>query len=133
MPLLASRASGGVRGGRLGRVPLLELLHDLALLGVFGRSLGGLDAGRGVPLLLPGDLVASLGVRLVPLAFLYAAAPAVYAHALTSLSGDRRSRARRPRRLPFALSYPAEKSANLTRSEERRVGKECRSRWSPYH
>ena len=25
-----------------------------------------------------------------------------------------------------ALGYP-------TRSEERRVGKECRSRWSPYH
>ena len=24
-------------------------------------------------------------------------------------------------------------SENLTRSEERRVGKECRSRWSPYH
>ena len=23
--------------------------------------------------------------------------------------------------------------ADLTRSEERRVGKECRSRWSPYH
>ena len=23
--------------------------------------------------------------------------------------------------------------ANLVRSEERRVGKECRSRWSPYH
>ena len=27
--------------------------------------------------------------------------------------------------------YDATKSA--TRSEERRVGKECRSRWSPYH
>ena len=26
---------------------------------------------------------------------------------------------------------PTEKSAE--RSEERRVGKECRSRWSPYH
>ena len=25
------------------------------------------------------------------------------------------------------------KSATITRSEERRVGKECRSRWSPYH
>ena len=25
------------------------------------------------------------------------------------------------------------KDVNLTRSEERRVGKECRSRWSPYH
>ena len=24
-------------------------------------------------------------------------------------------------------------SANNMRSEERRVGKECRSRWSPYH
>ena len=24
-------------------------------------------------------------------------------------------------------------SAHLMRSEERRVGKECRSRWSPYH
>ena len=24
-------------------------------------------------------------------------------------------------------------NAKLTRSEERRVGKECRSRWSPYH
>ena len=26
-----------------------------------------------------------------------------------------------------------EESIELTRSEERRVGKECRSRWSPYH
>ena len=24
-------------------------------------------------------------------------------------------------------------NAEQTRSEERRVGKECRSRWSPYH
>ena len=28
---------------------------------------------------------------------------------------------------------PATKGATTTRSEERRVGKECRSRWSPYH
>ena len=26
-----------------------------------------------------------------------------------------------------------EKKQMLIRSEERRVGKECRSRWSPYH
>ena len=25
------------------------------------------------------------------------------------------------------------RSSSYTRSEERRVGKECRSRWSPYH
>ena len=31
--------------------------------------------------------------------------------------------------------YPtaSELPENLLRSEERRVGKECRSRWSPYH
>ena len=26
-----------------------------------------------------------------------------------------------------------ERERGITRSEERRVGKECRSRWSPYH
>ena len=31
-------------------------------------------------------------------------------------------------------AYEAEvKAAQEMRSEERRVGKECRSRWSPYH
>ena len=40
---------------------------------------------------------------------------------------------------PYAYSSEVEfepaKGASLTttRSEERRVGKECRSRWSPYH
>src|SRR2546422_8418494 len=47
------------------------------------------------------------------------------------------------RELPFAfaLTPPADATPNPTdqpgrtscRSEERRVGKECRSRWSPYH
>ena len=29
--------------------------------------------------------------------------------------------------------YRDETAVRLIRSEERRVGKECRSRWSPYH
>jgi len=33
---------------------------------------------------------------------------------------------------PFA-SYARAGLASTARSEERRVGKECRSRWSPYH
>ena len=34
----------------------------------------------------------------------------------------------------YNSSYPGLlKNLLLTRSEERRVGKECRSRWSPYH
>ena len=33
--------------------------------------------------------------------------------------------------LPQSLS--ARQKLQIARSEERRVGKECRSRWSPYH
>ena len=33
------------------------------------------------------------------------------------------------RRHPHPLQHPS----SYIRSEERRVGKECRSRWSPYH
>jgi len=32
----------------------------------------------------------------------------------------------------FPYAWPAQEIARA-RSEERRVGKECRSRWSPYH
>src|SRR2546428_8326140 len=31
------------------------------------------------------------------------------------------------------IATPSAPSKNTKRSEERRVGKECRSRWSPYH
>ena len=31
------------------------------------------------------------------------------------------------------FDYKTEKDRKAERSEERRVGKECRSRWSPYH
>ena len=34
---------------------------------------------------------------------------------------------------PYKLVHPLPKTDTLKRSEERRVGKECRSRWSPYH
>ena len=30
-------------------------------------------------------------------------------------------------------TVPTKAKKTTTRSEERRVGKECRSRWSPYH
>src|SRR2546429_6302394 len=39
-----------------------------------------------------------------------------------------RSAGERPNRIPESIETVAAK-----RSEERRVGKECRSRWSPYH
>src|SRR3989442_12533346 len=37
------------------------------------------------------------------------------------------------RREPLLLGAPLEAPQRAPRSEERRVGKECRSRWSPYH
>src|SRR5258708_21479128 len=39
---------------------------------------------------------------------------------------DKRRAAWKPKKPEFTSGY-------LWRSEERRVGKECRSRWSPYH
>ena len=38
-----------------------------------------------------------------------------------------------PQSLAEKYKSNAERIALTTRSEERRVGKECRSRWSPYH
>ena len=35
--------------------------------------------------------------------------------------------------LPMRSNYTTSSTAPIVRSEERRVGKECRSRWSPYH
>src|SRR2546429_4238435 len=43
-----------------------------------------------------------------------------------------RPRGRRPWN-ELQLHHPAARWRDLARSEERRVGKECRSRWSPYH
>ena len=37
-----------------------------------------------------------------------------------------------PRKVTF-INMTRGQASRLTRSEERRVGKECRSRWSPYH
>ena len=36
-------------------------------------------------------------------------------------------------RAPIVMLTGAGSEADTARSEERRVGKECRSRWSPYH
>src|SRR3712207_9469197 len=53
--------------------------------------------------------------------------PGAHRHTLADLeAGDALAR---PTELRLLTGYPRE----VLRSEERRVGKECRSRWSPYH
>src|SRR5437660_12576773 len=48
-------------------------------------------------------------------------------HNLSSSKGPK------PLQLKLLTTYIPKTSAFTLRSEERRVGKECRSRWSPYH
>ena len=38
-----------------------------------------------------------------------------------------------PEAAPFIPPRESSSQSTMARSEERRVGKECRSRWSPYH
>src|SRR2546430_6834866 len=54
-------------------------------------------------------------------------------HSAEGLAELRRRLARfgPPASLPIAIERPS--GLVVDRSEERRVGKECRSRWSPYH
>ena len=42
-----------------------------------------------------------------------------------------RARPKKSNAKPAVINIP--ESVETTRSEERRVGRECRSRWSPYH
>ena len=48
-------------------------------------------------------------------------------------SASMRAMSRDLTRLPHMAGTPAQAVTRDYRSEERRVGKECRSRWSPYH
>ena len=54
---------------------------------------------------------------------------------VSRLGAARTGRSGQPRRFahPTGPTYCVRDARSRSRSEERRVGKECRSRWSPYH
>src|SRR2546422_5540767 len=59
---------------------------------------------------------------------------AVAIHTITaSYSGDTTHAMSSGTTVVTALTHATTTGVNCMRSEERRVGKECRSRWSPYH
>ena len=99
--------------GGLGRVKIVD------------RAAGGVPAVEGV---LRGAIGAGRD-RLVELAVVDAGEGAV----LIDDAGD----GIRERRMADAVEHDGADGdlagIGLSRSEERRVGKECRSRWSPYH
>ena len=86
------------------------------------------SAADGIPyvVVIQSDLLDALATRLtIPLAVIdpptkvpTALCPVIVVHG---------------QRLHALAHYAAPLPARLLRSEERRVGKECRSRWSPYH
>ena len=60
-------------------------------------------------------------------------APRLPARISLNLAESLRQSARISLNLVESRGQSARIALNLARSEERRVGKECRSRWSPYH
>ena len=64
----------------------------------------------------------------------YLAITAALALALTACGQTAADSTPTPTAATEAAAAPAEQLQSIgSRSEERRVGKECRSRWSPYH
>src|SRR5215475_8623215 len=121
-------ASVDLRGGGPGtrETALLDpaqTVEGIDAIVLSGGSAFGLDAASGVQAWLReqgrGFQVREARVPIVPGAILF-----------DLLSGGDKNWGRYP---PYReLGYEAARAARQ-RSEERRVGKECRSRWSPYH
>ena len=76
-------------------------------------------------------LLVGLGVAATILRFAnFPLAPALIGFILGRMLEDNFARAMQ---LYDGISFVWERPMTTGRSEERRVGKECRSRWSPYH
>src|SRR5229473_6833708 len=108
---MASRGGGGVDGGLDELLRVLQRATDTPVAGGSNACRGvreGIEITQGMPCVLRGMTQVSDGrERRGP------------------WSDDARDQA------PSAYLRPSYPLAG--RSEERRVGKECRSRWSPYH
>ena len=80
----------------------------------------------GIVLLAPPLLHISYGEAAILGAVLAAVSPAVIVPKMLKLMEEKRGTGKSIPQMLLA-------GASVDRSEERRVGKECRSRWSPYH
>src|ERR1039457_4256320 len=135
MPAMQTLSSGNESGMAKGPLGVFLAFMGLLLVMFFGESFGPMAAFIALALWCfvwqflrsRGDSEAHrLNWRVM---VLVAALPIVLA--VLNLLGERESgRAQGPFILVFGL---AGVYAGAYRSEERRVGKECRSRWSPYH
>src|SRR2546426_6137651 len=91
---------------------------------------------EGVVVGVPADLVIAKGTCFPVFAYEVAQAIDLDAAERRLLAGAERQTIKHKRRAPAYFEYepaPLRVARQAERSEERRVGKECRSRWSPYH
>ena len=96
------------------------------------RHLGGSGVGGGA--VLNGQLYLAQGRGSMEFGQSYTVGAADTAERVEALcSGWAVEHCLRQAKIPPASVLSAKQQEILTRSEERRVGKECRSRWSPYH
>src|SRR3712207_9321102 len=96
-------------------------------------AVGDLLLGQRVLPVVPEPLLVQPGVQVVPGQDLVLAALAGGVPVEVDAEGRQLPRGRLRPALVGEVLAPAVEPAALARSEERRVGKECRSRWSPYH
>ena len=101
---------GGYDSGALSQSNKYEKNYTLQMVNAVAARLR--SAGANVVLTRSGDDYVGLAER---------------AHVSNKLSADAFIS------IHFDSSQSADSASGVTRSEERRVGKECRSRWSPYH
>src|SRR2546426_11508382 len=71
--------------------------------------------------------------RLSPARFITDYIAGLYQRPLFAPASNERAASNASVTRAFSPSLFASPSSPMARSEERRVGKECRSRWSPYH
>src|SRR6266851_10487761 len=122
------RANQAVRLGLRAASRNPELSFGKALLDALGSALSML------PWLLAAVLVAAVAWRLEPLLGVAVAAVALAKMRWAVLGGALAAAAISwTLGMAFWSGALPVLAADAERSEERRVGKECRSRWSPYH
>ena len=128
LPRLQKEATVIVPADRLDLLPALIMAHRSATYGPLASLLltGGFEIPETVATLL-SDSEVDLPIGMTDEDTFPTAV------ALREVSGVATSSPRKVELVRALFDRHVDEEALLVRSEERRVGKECRSRWSPYH
>ena len=108
-------------------------LEKMGVLGETLQSAGDKISGVGQKLLPVTAGVTALGTIAVKTGADFDAAMSKVAAVSGATGSEMDALREKAREMGSKTKFSASEAADAMRSEERRVGKECRSRWSPYH